>query len=71
LVYKPTIPRVPRKVSSFTNDEGYLTSADIEGKADKATTYTKTEVNTLLAEIDDDTISLEELWDIVKADIGN
>lgn len=28
---KPTIPTVPTNVSAFTNDAGYLTSADLEG----------------------------------------
>lgn len=48
---KPTIPTVPTNVSAFTNDAGYLTQhQDISGKADKATTYTKTEVDTALGQ---------------------
>lgn len=45
---KPTIPTVPTNVSSFNNDSGYLTEhQDISGKADKSTTYTKTEVDSI------------------------
>lgn len=37
LTNKPTIPTVPTKVSSFTNDAGYLTShQDISGKLDSS-----------------------------------
>ena len=46
---KPTIPTVPSTVSAFTNDSGYLVSTDIAGKADKADTYTKAEVDALIA----------------------
>ena len=43
------IPTVPTNVSEFTNDAGYLTAhQDISGKADKADTYTKTEVDTAI-----------------------
>ena len=43
------IPTVPTNVSAFTNDAGYLTAhQDISGKADKADTYTKTEVDTAI-----------------------
>ena len=59
---KSEIPTVPTKVSELENDAGYLKShQDISGKADKSyvdnelskkadkeTTYTKTEVDTLL-----------------------
>lgn len=39
---KPTIPTVPTKVSSFTNDAGYITgSGSITGNAATATTATK------------------------------
>ena len=43
LTNKPTIPTVPTDVSAFTNDAGYITSADISGKqnADTAVTHTK------------------------------
>ena len=51
LAYKPVIPKVPRKVSSFQNDSEYLTQEDISGKADKATTYTKTEVDSIVTNI--------------------
>lgn len=34
LTNKPTIPTVPTNISDFTNDAGYITSADITGKAD-------------------------------------
>jgi hypothetical protein len=34
---KPTIPTVPTLVSAFTNDSGYLVSADIGNKVDKVT----------------------------------
>jgi hypothetical protein len=50
LAYKPVIPSVPRKISSFQNDLEYLTQEDIAGKADKANTYTKPEVDSLIAE---------------------
>lgn len=46
---KPTIPTIPTTISSFTNDAGYLVSSDIAGKADKSTTYTKTEVDNLVS----------------------
>ena len=46
---KPSIPTVPTNVSAFTNDAGYLVASDIEGKADKATTYTKDETDNLLS----------------------
>lgn len=34
LTNKPTIPTVPTNISDFTNDAGYITNADITGKAD-------------------------------------
>ena len=43
------IPTVPTNVSAFNNDAGYLVASDIEGKADKATTYTKDETDNLLS----------------------
>lgn len=43
------IPTVPTNVGAFTNDAGYLVASDIEGKADKSTTYTKTEVDTAIS----------------------
>lgn len=42
-------PTIPTAVSAFTNDSGYLVSNDITGKADKADTYTKAEVEALIA----------------------
>ena len=33
LINKPTIPTVPNNVSAFTNDAGYLTSADVQQAA--------------------------------------
>ena len=45
---------IPTNLSEFNNDEGFITEADlpppvdISGKADKSTTYTKTEVNNLV-----------------------
>ena len=73
LAYKPVIPTVPRKISSFQNDSEYLTQADISGKADKATTYTKTEVDNLISEAadDDEPLSITDIWNIVKTDIEN
>ena len=53
LINKPTIPTVPTSNTAFTNDAGYATSGYVDsavsGKADTATTYTKTEVDTALA----------------------
>ena len=49
---KPTIPTVPTNVSAFTNDSGYLVSSDIAGKADKADTYTKTEVDDIISQVE-------------------
>lgn len=49
LTNKPNIPTVPATVSAFTNDSGYLVATDISGKADKASTYTKAEVDALIA----------------------
>ena len=37
--------KIPIVISAFTNDAGYLVADDIAGKADKADTYTKTEVD--------------------------
>lgn len=51
LTNKPTIPTVPTNVSAFTNDAGYLVTANIEGKADKSTTYTKTEVDSDISQL--------------------
>ena len=51
LANKPTIPVVPTNVSAFTNDAGYLVTANIEGKADKSTTYTKTEVDSDISQL--------------------
>ena len=48
---KPTIPTVPTNVSAFTNDAGYLINTDIEGKADKSDTYTKTEVDDIISQV--------------------
>jgi hypothetical protein len=54
LTDKPVIPTVPTNVSAFTNDVGYLTQhQDISGKADKNSTYTKTEVDDSLEEQSD------------------
>jgi len=39
----------PTALSDFTNDEGFITNADISGKADKSDTYTKAQVDTALA----------------------
>ena len=39
----------PSRLSDFENDVGFITLNDIEHKADKETTYTKDEVNELLA----------------------
>ena len=36
---------IPTKVSDLQNDAGYLVASDIEGKADKADVYTKTEID--------------------------
>lgn len=48
---KSEIPVVPTSNSAFTNDEHYITSADtvFNNYATTANTYTKTEVNNLLA----------------------
>ena len=48
---KPIIPTVPTDVSAFTNDAGYLINTDIEGKADKSDTYTKTEVDDIISQV--------------------
>lgn len=40
LTNKPTIPTVPTNVSDFTNDAGYITNADITGKADTSAVTT-------------------------------
>lgn len=54
---KPTIPTVPTNVSAFTNDAGYLTQH--QSLADY---YTKTEVDTALADyVDIDTYNSKEL----------
>jgi len=46
----PSTTVIPSKTSDLINDNGFLTShQDISGKADKATTYTKTEVDTALS----------------------
>lgn len=46
----PSTTVIPSKTSDLTNDSGFLTQhQDISGKADKATTYTKTEVDTALS----------------------
>lgn len=45
LTNKPTIPTVPTNISDFTNDAGYITNADITGKAD---TSAVTQVNDAL-----------------------
>ncbi|WP_406535488.1 hypothetical protein [Methanobrevibacter sp.] len=45
LTNKPTIPTVPTNISDFTNDAGYITNADIAGKAD---TSAVTQVNDAL-----------------------
>lgn len=46
----PSTTVIPTKTSDLTNDSGFLTQhQDISGKADKATTYTKTEVDTALS----------------------
>ena len=45
LTNKPTIPTVPTNISDFTNDAGYITNADITGKAD---TTAVTQVNDAL-----------------------
>ena len=40
LTNKPTIPTVPTNISDFTNDAGYITNADITGKADTSAVTT-------------------------------
>lgn len=46
----PSTTVIPSKTSDLTNDSGFLTQhQDISGKADKATTYTKTEVDIALS----------------------
>ena len=59
---KPTIPVVPTNVSAFTNDSGYLVAADIAGKADKADTYTKTEVDEKIDDIIGGEIDLQNYY---------
>lgn len=49
---KSEIPTVPTNVSAFTNDSGYLVAADITGKANKADTYTKDEVDRIIEEVE-------------------
>lgn len=73
------IPTVPTNVGAFTNDAGYLVASDIEGKADKSTTYTKTEVDTaintavqgILGEgVEDAYNTLREIQDILEGTDG-
>ena len=46
-------PDIPIKTSQLTNDSGYLTEhQDISGKADKSNTYTKTEIDDIIENID-------------------
>lgn len=45
----PTIPTVPTNVSAFTNDAGYITSADIAGKEDKMSIVVQTGYPTTLS----------------------
>ena len=42
---KKAVIAVPTKTSDLSNDSGFLTATDIAGKADAATTYTKTETD--------------------------
>lgn len=46
---KKAVITVPTKVSDLTNDSGFLTAADIAGKADAATVYTKTETDSAIS----------------------
>lgn len=50
LTNKPTIPTVPTKLSSFTNDTGFITKTvnNLDNYYKKSDTYTKTEVNNLI-----------------------
>ncbi len=44
---------IPTKTSELTNDSGFLTAhQDISGKADKSDTYTKQQVDSLIASVD-------------------
>lgn len=55
---------VPIKTSELENDSGYLTKhQDISGKADKENTYTKTEIDSTIGDINSilDNINGEEL----------
>lgn len=42
------IPEVPTNISAFENDSNYITLQDVDGKADKDDTYTKTEVDDIV-----------------------
>lgn len=50
LTNKPTIPTVPTKLSSFTNDTEFITKTvnNLDNYYKKSDTYTKTEVNNLI-----------------------
>lgn len=51
---KANIDDIPTKTSELTNDSGFLTQhQDISGKADKSTTYTKSEVDSKETELID------------------
>lgn len=47
ILNKPTIPTVPTNVGAFTNDAGYLTQHQ-----SLANYYTKTEINTMIGDIE-------------------
>ena len=51
---KANVDDIPTKTSELTNDSGFLTQhQDISGKADKSTTYTKSEVDSKETELID------------------
>ena len=71
---KSDIPVVPTKVSELDNDKGYLTQhQDISGKADKETTYTKEEVDSLVADVEVDAYTKTEVNALLnnKQDAGS
>ena len=67
---KSEIPTVPTNVSAFTNDSGYLVAADIAGKADKADTYTKTEVDEKIDDIIGGDINLQNYYTKAEVDVS-
>ena len=73
------IPTVPTNVGAFTNDAGYLVASDIEGKADKSDTYTKSEVDTAIStavsgilgeDVEEAYNTLKEIQDILEGTDG-